>query len=57
MSKILVFVTGAASGLYLCKFFSIDTIIFSILIVLLLPALLLGYVFHVGISDFQEYEK
>jgi hypothetical protein len=57
MSRILIFITGLGCGFYLCRSFSTERVILAILITLLLSILIPGYLLHVGLSDFQEYEK
>jgi hypothetical protein len=57
MSRILIFIIGLGSGFYLCRFFSTEQILSAILIALLLLGSILGYLIHLGVSDFQEYEQ
>jgi hypothetical protein len=57
MSRTLIFITGLGSGFYLCKYFPTERIVLAILLALLLLALIFGYLIHLGISDFQEYEQ
>ncbi len=57
MCKILIFITGTSAGFYLCKFSSADQIVSAIFAVILLLVFFLGYLFHLGVSDFQEFER
>lgn len=56
MSKMAIFITGTFVGFLLCKLSSVDRIVCGMLAIILLLILGLGYLFHLGISDFQEFE-
>ncbi|MBL8080485.1 MAG: hypothetical protein JNM55_21115 [Anaerolineales bacterium] len=56
MAKIISFILGACAGLYLCNLSSAEKIICGIFAVILVLLFVIGYVFHLGVSDFQEFE-
>jgi hypothetical protein len=57
MAKIISFIMGASAGFYLCKLSSAEQITSAIFAVILFLILVVGYLFHLGVSDFQEYER
>ncbi len=57
MSKMLIFIAGTSAGFYLCKLSYADLIVCAIFAVVFLVILILGFLFHLGVSDFQEFER
>ncbi len=57
MSKLFIFLIGTFVGFYLCRLPSADLIVCGILAVFILLIFILGYLFHLGVSDFQEFER
>jgi hypothetical protein len=56
MSKALIFIAGTSAGLYLARLSLTDLLAWMILAGVGVPFLVVGSLFHLGISDFQEYE-
>jgi hypothetical protein len=53
----LIFIAGTSAGFYLCKLSYADLIVCAIFAVVFLVILILGFLFHLGVSDFQEFEQ
>jgi len=57
MSKTIVFIVGTSAGFILCKLSSTDLIVCAMISVVLLVIFIIGILFHLGVSDFQEFER